>query len=206
MSNLDPAVHDTVPDWKIDMHPDGQAQSHKAADNIIKDMAKSGDLLDFAVYLSPYNRTKQTWAAMKSRFMLKQKTDYCIIHSEREDPRLREQEWSWQNGFRLDFIEKQREDFGPFYYRIPGGESGADVYDRCSMFLDTLYRDFEKENYPDNVIVVSHGFTMRVLVMRWLHASVEEFHTWKNPKNCQVVKLTRYEDKHYHLVSGMEIR
>ena len=31
------------------------------------------------------------------------------------------------------------EEYGKFYFRIPDGESGADVYDRQKAFLNTLY-------------------------------------------------------------------
>ena len=53
-----------------------------------------------------------------------------------------------------------------FYYRIPDGESGADVYDRVSTFLETLYRDFAKPDYPENTIIVTHGMTLRLFFMR----------------------------------------
>lgn len=29
------------------------------------------------------------------------------------------------------------------------GESGADVYDRVSVFFETMYRDFDKPEYTD---------------------------------------------------------
>lgn len=31
--------------------------------------------------------------------------------------------------------------FGRFYYRFPNGESGADVYDRITIFEDHMIRD-----------------------------------------------------------------
>lgn len=39
--------------------------------------------------------------------------------------------------------------FGRFWYRFDGGESGADVYDRVTAFLESLYRIMENDNrYP----------------------------------------------------------
>ena len=48
------------------------------------------------------------------------------------------------------------------YFRIPDGESAADVYDRVSDFFNTLYRDFEKKDYPDNAIMITHGMGIRL--------------------------------------------
>ena len=40
---------------------------------------------------------------------------------------------------------QERRQFGSFYYRFPlGGESGADVYDRVSNFMESLYRHWSE--------------------------------------------------------------
>lgn len=36
------------------------------------------------------------------------------------------------------------------------------------------------------IIVVSHGVTIRAIVMRWLHLPFEWFEKEPNPKNCSV--------------------
>jgi len=46
-----------------------------------------------------------------------------------------------------------RDAYGTFYYRIPDGESAADVFDRVSDFFGTLNRDFRKENFPQNAVI-----------------------------------------------------
>ncbi len=205
MSNIDNKLHDTIPDWKMELSTMGEAQSYVCANKIINKYRLNA-YSTYGVYVSPYTRTRQTWAAMKTRFD-RANPMFAKVQFAIEDPRLREQEWGNLDAYRdADKIEKAREEFGPFYYRMLNGESGADVYDRCTMFLDTLYRDFERDDYPNNVIVVTHGFTMRCLVMRWLHASVEEFHSWKNPNNCDTISLMRYDEKHYCLINSMELK
>jgi len=52
------------------------------------------------------------------------------------------------------------------FYRIPFGESGADVYDRVSTFLDTLHRAFESPDFPSTMILVGHGLLNRLFFMR----------------------------------------
>ena len=101
---------------------------------------------------------------------------------------------------------KQRDNFSTFYYRIPDGESGADVYDRLSTFLETLHRDFNKPNYPQNTLIVTHGLTLRLFLMRWFHWTVEEFENLRNPYNCQVVVMQKQADDHYELISKFNKR
>ena len=77
--------------------------------------------------------------------------------------RLREHEWGHLRTVEECIeIEKLRDDYGTFYFRIPDGESAADVYDRVSDFFNTLYRDFEKKDYPDNAIMITHGMGIRL--------------------------------------------
>ena len=121
-----------------------------------------------------------------------------------EEPRLREQDWG-----HIRTLEEcahtvlHRDSFGTFYYRIPDGESAADVYDRVSDFFGTLYRDFAKPNFPDNVVLVTHGITLRLFLMRWFHWTVEEFEATANPANCQVVILEQQASGKYRLTEPL---
>ena len=115
-----------------------------------------------------------------------------------DDPRLREQEWgNFRSPEETALVQKERYAYGTFYYRFPSGESGADVYDRISSFLETMHRDFEKPDYPENTLIVSHGMTIRIFLMRWFHLSVEEFETWENPMNCQAFIMNLGSDGKY---------
>jgi broad specificity phosphatase PhoE len=123
-----------------------------------------------------------------------------LIESSREEPRLREQDWAnLQDTADIERQEVLRDSFGHFYYRFTHGESGADVYDRVSTFLETLHRDFEAPDAPPNVLLVSHGLTMRLFCMRWFHWSVRFFETLRNPANAETRVLLRQEDFRYKL-------
>lgn len=189
-SNADLAIHATVPDWKIPITELGVKQSLGGGDEVTDKMVPG----KLGVYVSPFLRTRQTWENMSKNI------DPNRIAFVKEDPRIREQEWGHLRcSEEYDPIEKERDEYGPFFYRIPDGESGADVYDRCTGFLDTLYRDFEKEDFPDNVLIVTHGFTMRVLLMRWFHYTVEYFHDMANSRNCQIVVLDKQTNGKFHV-------
>lgn len=47
------------------------------------------------------------------------------------------------------------------------------------------------------IIVVSHGVTIRAIVMRWLHLPFEWFEAEKNPPNCSIRIVKDGTDKGY---------
>ena len=99
-----------------------------------------------------------------------------------------------------DKIEEYRDSYGHFYYRFrDGGESCADVFDRVSDFMNTMHRDFQKKDFARNAVVVTHGMTMRLFIMRWFHCTVEEFESWGNPHNCEYHLLERNDVDKYVL-------
>jgi len=63
-------------------------------------------------------------------------------------------------------FKKERNKYGPFYYRFPDGESASDVFDRVSTFLDSLWRSFEAQK-ARNYVIVTHGAAIRVLLTRY---------------------------------------
>lgn len=52
---------------------------------------------------------------------------------------------------------------------FPNGESGADVYDRITIFEDHMVRDINAGRFASNasLVLVSHGLALRVFLMRW---------------------------------------
>ncbi len=194
--NADKHHYKTVPDYALNLTPEGIEQAH-AAGLEIKKLIGSESLY---VYLSPYYRTRQTYQCI-------QESITANVVKAIEDPRIREQDWGHLRGPDVnDEIIRQRDQFSTFYYRIPDGESGADVYDRVSTFLETLHRDFDKPEYPQNVLIVTHGMTLRLFLMRWFHWTVEELENLRNPYNCQIVVMQQKPDKHYALVTELAKR
>lgn len=189
--NVDKNIYQEIPDYALDLTDLGKEQAFDAGKNISKSINGNS-----AFYISPYWRTRRTY-----QYITKSINPSLLY----EDPRLREQEWS---GKLRDYeeedyirVEKERDDYGRFYFRLNGGESCADVYDRVSDFFNTLNRDFEKPNFPENCIIVTHGITMRVFLMRWFHYSVERFENLANPKNCEFWIMEKNSDNRYDLVS-----
>ncbi|VEU43333.1 unnamed protein product [Pseudo-nitzschia multistriata] len=140
----------------------------------------------------------------------------------REEPRVAEQQFgNFQNPHKVRTAKSERRTFGRFFFRFPEGESGMDVYSRCSSFLATLSRDIKQidlrysylrnqetnnkanENETEagnplcamadmNILIVCHGLTLRLLLMRYFQLTVEEFESSYNSQNAKLVVMNRF--------------
>jgi broad specificity phosphatase PhoE len=191
--NVDKSLFEFKPDYALNLTDEGIEQAKQAGKEINAVIGQE----TLQVYHSPYYRTRQTFQHIQESLQ----TNVVKVF---EDPRIREQDWGHlRNPDVTDGIRQERDGFSTFYYRIPDGESGADVYDRVSIFLESLHRDFEKSDFPENVLIVTHGITLRLFLMRWFHWSVEEFESLQNPLNCQIVIMQIGSNGRYNLVSEL---
>ena len=200
-------VYKTIPDWKMPLTEKGIEQAKNAAKKLKEDITKIFyhdnalfpvmlSTKTIRVYSSPWYRSRQTAQAFR---------DVWPQNEYREDPRIREQDWgNYATDEYYKKIDTERDNFGRFFYRMPHGESGADVYDRISTFLESMHRDFQKETYPTVSVIFTHGNALRLFLMRWYHWTVEEYENVKNPKNCDIVKMViDHESKKYKLVTEL---
>ena len=103
--------------------------------------------------VSPYRACKQTFDCVSVPF----DPTKCNF---REEPRVRNQDlgpW-WERMDANEIVRKKdeiRREAGNFYFRWPGGESCADVYDRVSQLLESLHKEWERP-HADNYVLVSH--------------------------------------------------
>ena len=113
-----------------------------------------------------------------------------------EEVQLREQDFgNFQDHDRKQREKAERLRFGRFFYRFPNGESGADVYDRITIFEDHMIRDINAGRFADdtNLVLVTHGLALRIFLMRWFHWTVDQFLNVWNPSNAEPLVLERVE-------------
>ena len=194
--NVDKSLYRTVPDWKIPLTPKGHKQSEDVGIKL-RELINPEEISTIhhplQVYCSPWYRTRQTKDGVLKGFNY---PDIVV----KEDPRIREQEWgNFQEKKLIKKIRRERHKYGSFFYRMPHGESGADVYDRVTTFIDTLHRDFDKIEFPPYCALISHGLTIRVFIMRWFHWTVEEFERYDTPDNCCLIPMVLQENNKYKL-------
>jgi broad specificity phosphatase PhoE len=186
--NIDDAIYETVPDHALTLTAKGRREASEAGTWLRAYLRDE----PVTLYCSPYIRTRQTAELLG-----------LGVPSEemRIEPRLREQDWAnFQDPDDIAEQKRQRNDYGHFYYRFTHGESGSDVYDRVSTFLESLWRSFVGPGTAEqNLVIVTHGLTMRLFCMRWFHWSVEYFESLENPVNGGHVVLVRQPSLTYRL-------
>lgn len=180
--NLDMSAYATTPDYRIPLTPLGTEQARAAGERISKVI--SDGCVHF--YVSPYQRTRATLREMGKAFRKKQ------IIGVREECRVREQDFgNFQVEERMRVIKETRARFGRFFFRFPEGESAADVFDRVASFMESLWRDIDMKRLDQdkraetNLVIVSHGLTSRVFLMKWFKWTVDQFERLNNFENCE---------------------
>ncbi|KAH6806370.1 hypothetical protein C2S51_031201 [Perilla frutescens var. frutescens] len=199
--NEDEAVLEYVPNYKIKLIKKGIHNARTTGRKIREIVSENGELDDFKVlfYVSPSSRTRETMEEMICRGETFEKSKIVGV---REECRLREQHFgNFQDVEERKKIKRSRNRYGKFFYRVPDGESSADVYDRVSTFLEGLWRDMESNKFSNemNLIVVSHGLTILLFLMKWFNWTVDEFEDLANPTNCEYRVLELGPDGEYSL-------
>ncbi|KAJ4969570.1 hypothetical protein NE237_016271 [Protea cynaroides] len=192
--NLDDTAYTTTPDSQIPLTTHGIDQARLSGQRICRLVSDDGCSQNWKVYfyVSPYHRTRSTLREIGRAFPKNR------IIGVREECRIREQDFgNFQVEERMRAIKVARERFGRFFFRFPDGESAADVFDRLSSFLESLWRDIDMKRLlrhsecddEINLIIVSHGLTLRVFLMKWFKWTVDQFEHLNNPDNCEFLVI-----------------
>ncbi|KAF6162196.1 hypothetical protein GIB67_008325 [Kingdonia uniflora] len=115
---------------------------------------------------------------------------------------------NFQDSNKMQVEKAKRLLYGRFFYRFPDGESAADVYDRITGFRETLRADIDigrfqppgQRNPNMNLVIVSHGLTLRVFLMRWYKWTVEQFEGLNNFNNGGMIVMETGEGGRYSLL------
>jgi len=189
LGNVDEGAYVTTPDWRVPLTEIGREQAYEAGKELKDIIGENGKVF---FYYSPYKRTRDTLDELRHHIKPEQ------IISTREEPRISEQQFgNFQNMEAVWQSKQERHEFGRFYYRFKEGEAGLDVYSRVSSFISTLVRDcqqYQKAGYDldeVNVVIITHGLSLRLFLMRWFQFSVEEFEDSENPQNAQLIVMKK---------------
>jgi len=194
--NVDELAYCSIPDHRIQLTAKGRQEAQEAGAKLREMVGPTGKAY---FYVSPYVRTLQTALEMGKCL------DRSQVSGAREEPRIREQDFgNLQDAGDMRHTKIKRLTFGRFFFRFPDGESAADVYDRVTGFRETIRNDiadrFNNEESKDiTLVIVTHGISLRVFLMRWYKYNVQQFERLKNPANCEMVVMERGNGGRYAL-------
>ncbi len=173
-----------LPDHKVYLTEQGKEEARLAGEFLKKYITENEiDLLNSVMWVSPFTRTRETASIINNSLGIKRvKEDITLIEqqyglfSDKEIARIKEL-YPEQFAFYDNYYQNE----GKFYAKLPQGESPFDVALRTKQFLDTIYRDKE-----DILFVVSHGTTIKTIVMNFFHYSPEWYSSELTPGNCSI--------------------
>jgi broad specificity phosphatase PhoE len=156
-ANLNKSVNAIKADHPVELSPRGQDQAVEAGTRlaaILTEPIKEGEVI--AAYVSPYNRTRQTWNNVK--LGLREVLGALPAIRERESIYLRELEFGLFDGiadeelsslFPLEYphYNKLKQAGGEYYARMPCGESRCDVAQRVHQGFGSIHRDHENTGF-----------------------------------------------------------
>lgn len=190
-------------DHKVTLTDNGRIQAKNSAE-VLNEYIRNNNITweKAMVWYSPFDRTKETMKIFDEVMHFK---DNKILIG--EDIRLTEQQFGlfdgipeeqWKICFPTEFrfYDKVLSQQGKFWAKKPMGESPFDVAIRTKEFFGTLKRDYEK-HHIDTVFIFTHGVTLRVFTMQWLHYGVNWYQNEKNPGNCWIRLIDGKKDIGY---------
>lgn len=195
--NVNSCLTQEVADHAVPLTENGQAQARRAGLFIRRFFEDLPSGEPVRLWQSPYKRARQTADAIM-------RIAGDVIRDRREHINLVEQQFGLFDGipdkelplrFPAEYAHyrKCEEHSGKFWARMPLGESRFDVAVRVREFFPELHQDLERHGIA-NVVVVSHGVTIRAFLMQWLHLSPEWFEAERNPGNCFIRLIEGEED------------
>jgi 2,3-bisphosphoglycerate-dependent phosphoglycerate mutase len=213
-ANLDQKLNAQLPDHSIALSAEGRRQAREAGETLRSILLESPNVKEardagratppIRMWRSPYRRTRETADELLGG-LGGLTSDGGLVLDVREKSQLREQEFGLFDGvpdeelpkmFPREYAhyKKAEDNDGRFWAPMPMGESRCDVAERVHAVFGTFHRDAERHDIHD-IIVVSHGVTIRAFVYAWVGYDWEWFETQRNPGNCSIWLLENGENR-----------
>lgn len=193
--DVDKTVYAHTADLDVALSPRGEKQSINISNTLSNTLGKRR----VHFYISPGVRLRQTYELMSSRF------PEDLHHSFSVETLILKQYWGDVTIENRREIEIARYKEGVLVYRFPSGESGPQLVERFRFFVNTLRGEFARNDFPENIVILTHGFEMRVFLMVWFDWSAEYFESLANPKNCEILVLHLKPDGSYSMDREMRV-
>lgn len=188
LEDVDSGIYDTMSDLEIPLTERGISQAHAFGETLIK-LLKDSTCIRF--YTSPGVRNVQTLEIVLPRL-----PNNLNIQVEIE-PLIVKQNWGKITASNKEFIEADRYKTGVLRYTFPTGESAKSMICRLALFKDKIFET--QKNTGCDLVVFSHGFEFRVLLMIILGWEERLFESFSNLLNCEYRILTREASGKYKL-------
>lgn len=178
--DVSPDIKAVVKDPEIGLTPNGIKQVQESAEAI------RGELAGFekiTLYVSPYKRTRQTAEIVMNT--LKDDRMQMIM-----EPSLRGLDWGNVTPENLKYIEQERYKVGVLHYHFPKGDKSPEYVGSIYDFVFRIIKEKHINNdKKECVIIIGHGFSLRVVVKAFTEMTDEDFRWIKNPSHAFIARI-----------------
>lgn len=188
IEDVDKNIYSVLKDLEIPLTERGMRQAHDFG-AVLAQILKNSEYVRF--YASPGVRNIQTL-----KVILPKLSDNTNIQIEIE-PLIVKQDWGKITAANRPVIEAERYSIGVLRYKFPTGESAGDMIGRLTAFKEKIFAIQKKLGH--DIVILSHGFEFRVLLMIIMGWNEELFESFGNPGNCEYRILTMEDSGTYSL-------
>lgn len=188
-----------LPDNIIYLTENGIEQANNSAKFLYRYIQDNNiSIKNARAWVSPYDRTRMTFEQFNKHLNIQDcREDICLVEQQYGlFDSVPEEEWNIKYPNEFEHYMNWKNHKGKFWARFPEGESPFDVALRIKQFFGTIKRDYEKHGI-DTLFIFTHGTTLRIFIMQYLHLSPEWFAEERNPKNCWIRFIDDRIDKGY---------
>jgi len=197
--NIGKNYPDKKPDHIVELTENGIKQAKDAGEFLSKYFKeKSLNKDKTRIWVSPYLRTRHTAELINEHLGIKEVFEDITLIEQRyglfssnpieECKRRFPDQW--------EYYDLAYQNGGKFFAKLPQGESPFDVVLRIKQFYATLGRD--NLEYDSNLIIVTHGTTLRALIMALFHLPPEWYDEQGVPTNCAIRHIYRDKNNKSH--------
>jgi broad specificity phosphatase PhoE len=188
LEDVDNNIYDVLSDLEIPLTEKGVRQAHNFG-SVLAQLLKNSTFARF--YTSPGVRNVQTL-----KIVLPKLPDTMNVQVEVE-PLIVKQDWGKITAENRPGIEAERYRTGVLRYTFPTGESAESMIRRLKTFKEKIFG--VQKDLGHDVVIFSHGFEFRVLLMIIMGWEEELFESFGNLGNCEYRILTMQGDGSYAL-------
>lgn len=180
--DVNPNLNGEVSDSEISITEKGRGQ---VATLINKLLPLISGYKGVGVIASTSNRAQETARLLVNGLLGEDNRYYYTV-----EPAIRNLNWGNVDKTNVKEIERERYRVGVLYYSFPGGDHTPTYVDNIQGFTDRCLREGQNEDYPEVLLIVAHGFSMRVITKCLIDMSDADFKWLANPHNCFIIQLS----------------
>ena len=178
--DVEPEIKTKVKDPEIGLTPNGKRQARESAEAIKSELVGFENI---TLYVSPYKRTRETAEIIVDVL----KDDRIKMVTE---PSLRGLDWGDVTPENLKEREQERYKVGVLHYHFPGGDKSPEY---VGNIYDFVYKIIQEKHINNDkkecVIIIGHGFSLRIVVKALTEMTDEDFKWIKNPPHTFIARI-----------------